>query len=220
MTEQQVKQKLIDIGAWDAFVRNYMDEFNTKDDYVNTTEKYIASELKNGFTAIIEGAFAWDCTPEGGYYWYKISNEKIDDNIEKNFDPKDGDIVSWDSEGDFGDEVEHCVAIVRGDNGWTNTTFHPEINIYAILNPDGVIFFSKSVTSYPFNFRLADDSDIKKLLSGLKKEGKMWNNELKQIDELMQNSENQEESRNNVQICYKTNEPCKHDCGGLCKESY
>lgn len=22
------------------------------------------------------------------------------------------------------------------------------------------------------------------------------------------------------QICYKTNEPCKHDCRGLCKESY
>jgi len=22
------------------------------------------------------------------------------------------------------------------------------------------------------------------------------------------------------QICYKTNEPCKHNCSGLCKESY
>lgn len=23
-----------------------------------------------------------------------------------------------------------------------------------------------------------------------------------------------------IQICYKTNEPCKYNCNGLCRESY
>ena len=28
-----------------------------------------------------------------------------------------------------------------------------------------------------------------------------------------------EQLKSEEQICYKSNEPCKHDCSGLCKES-
>ena len=29
-----------------------------------------------------------------------------------------------------------------------------------------------------------------------------------------------EQLRSKEQICYKSNEPCKYDCSGLCKESF
>jgi len=32
--------------------------------------------------------------------------------------------------------------------------------------------------------------------------------------------EQSEQLKPKEQICYKSNEPCKHDCSGLCRESY
>lgn len=42
----------------------------------------------------------------------------------------------------------------------------------------------------------------------------------KQIDELKEENEQLKDRLNNIKLCYKTGDVCKHDCNGLCKESF
>ena len=101
----------------------------------------------------------------------------------------DGDFVAWDSEGDFGNEIDHCVAIQRGDNGWINIGNKLELDIYAILNPDAVTFIHESVCGFPFNYRLATNQEIEQLLCGVNDHGKIWDRENRCIYDLRKPSE-------------------------------
>lgn len=103
---------------------------------------------------------------------------------ETKFKPKDGDFVAWDSEGDFGDEIDHCIAIVHGEGKWRNVIDNEELDIHAILNPDNIAFVCKSVRSFPFNFRPATDTEIMQLVSALEKTDKTWNFYKKCIEDL------------------------------------
>ena len=40
-----------------------------------------------------------------------------------------------------------------------------------------------------------------------------------ELTEWFKNVAKSAEQKESTQICYKTNEPCKHDCKGLCRES-
>jgi hypothetical protein len=42
----------------------------------------------------------------------------------------------------------------------------------------------------------------------------------KQIDELKEENEQLKDRLNNIKLCYKTGDVCKHDCNSLCKESF
>lgn len=73
MTAKEIKQKPINIGAWEQFKKNYMSKKNPKDENKKTTTMYLSSCKKDSFLYAIYGAFTFKDTPEGFNFWDTIA---------------------------------------------------------------------------------------------------------------------------------------------------
>lgn len=108
---------------------------------------------------------------------------------------------------------EHCGDIFELNDGYGSEKWHPNIVICEKCYREEEAEIEEDERWENINI------DVSNALYELKEEG-AW---AKLTDEnralIIQLVSGQSEQLPPPQICYKTNEPCKHNCNGLCKES-